>query len=627
MKQENNPTILQVERGKMRRVLGVLDLFAVGYGDLGSSIYYALGITALFALGATPIALFLAGIVFVCTAFTYAEMSSVTSESGGSASYSRKAFNDLISFIAGWGLLLDYIVTIAISSYAVAPYLAFFIPSLHMTWVKIIFTLVLIACLLLVNLRGSQHSTRLSIFLTTLTLLTQLSIIVIGSLTLVSLPKLIHHFTIGGPDQLWSPTWTQFWHGVAMAMVAYTGIESMTQLSSEAKNPSKTVPRAILLAMGTLLIVYMGISVVALSALTPQDLSTRYLENPISGIVQALPFGGTILASWVGLLGAVILLVAANAGLMGASRLAFNMGEFFQLPRAFYTLHKKHKTPYVALSIFALFAAIIIVWSRGKISFLADLYNFGAMLAFFCAHLSLIIHRIKYPEQKRPFRVPLNLPFGRYRIPITAIIGAISTLLVWFLVVITKPDGRYLGIAWILLGLVMYFAHRRRYELSPVGRVQIEKIEVKDYEQAPIKKILLPTRGHLATDTLLTGCDIAKLYGAELIVLHVIEVSYMMPINTTLLHREAYSEAVLKRAQAIAREKNIRIQSRVLRHRSVSQAICELIDNEKIDLTIVGMRKSTALGPVTERILQQATSRVWICRSSNYGPHLHKKTP
>lgn len=607
--------IAQIDKGKMKRVLGVLDLFSVGYGDLGSSIYYALGITAFFALGATPIALLIAGIVFVCTALTYAEMSSVMSDSGGSASYSRKTFNDLISFIAGWGLLLDYIVTIAISSYAVAPYLSFFIPALKIIWVKIVFTVCLIAGLLGLNVKGSQHSTRLSIVLTSLTVVTQLAIIVIGSITLVRLPELLNHLVIGGPNKLWSPSWTEFWHGVAMAMVAYTGIESMAQLSAEAKEPSKTVPRAIMLAMGTLLIVYMGISVVALSALTPQELSTKWYEDPIAGIVQALPFGGAVLGPWIGLLGAVILMVAANAGLMGASRLSFNMGEFFQLPRAFYNLHKRYKTPYISLIIFAILAALIVIWSRGKMSFLADLYNFGAMLAFFCAHLSLIFHRIKFPDMERPFRVPLNIPFGKYRIPVTAIIGVIASFLVWCLVVVSKPDGRYLGIVWIALGLIMYFTHRRKHKISATGKVEVEKIKVEDYKEHAIKKILLPTRGHLATETVIIGCDLAKLYNAEITVVHVVEVSYMMPINTPLLQRETYSEAVLKRAQAIGIEKKVNMSVRMIRSRSVTKAICDLIEKESYDLLILGARKPSSLGPVTEKIMQNAMCRVWVCRS------------
>src|SRR5580698_3898924 len=144
MKRIDSSVVVQLARGTLKRVLKVSDLFAIGYGDLGSSIYYALGVTALFALGATPIALGLAGIVFICTALTYAEMTSIVHDSGGSASFARLAFNDLISFIAGWGLLLDYIVTIAISAFAVGPYLAYFFADLNKTPVQIVFSITLI---------------------------------------------------------------------------------------------------------------------------------------------------------------------------------------------------------------------------------------------------------------------------------------------------------------------------------------------------------------------------------------------------------------------------------------------------------------------------------------------------
>src|SRR5271169_5552214 len=156
-------TISQIDKGSLKRVLGITDLFAVGYGDLGSSIFYALGITALFALGATPLALLMAGVVFVCTALSYAELTSAFHESGGSASFARHAFNDLISFIAGWGLLLDYIVTIAISAFAVGPYLAYFFGDLHKTPVQIVFCLALILILLAMNVIGVKQSTRISL--------------------------------------------------------------------------------------------------------------------------------------------------------------------------------------------------------------------------------------------------------------------------------------------------------------------------------------------------------------------------------------------------------------------------------------------------------------------------------
>ncbi len=190
--------IPQIDRGALKRVLGVFDLCAIGYGDLGSSIYYALGITAFFALGATPIAMVLAGIVFVCTALSYAEMSAAFHESGGSASYARHAFNDLISFIAGWGLLLDYIVTIAISAFTVGPYLMNFFPQLKEADVQVLFTIGLIAILLVLNIIGVKQSTRTSFLLMVFTVLTQVLIILIGLFTAENITKVISGMTIGG---------------------------------------------------------------------------------------------------------------------------------------------------------------------------------------------------------------------------------------------------------------------------------------------------------------------------------------------------------------------------------------------------------------------------------------------
>lgn len=615
----NKSRITNIDKGSMKKILGVGDLFAVGYGDLGSSIYYALGITALFALGATPIALALAGLVFACTALTYAEMSSMMKDSGGSATYSRHAFNDLISFIAGWGLLLDYIVTIAISSYSVAPYLAYFFKALNVNNTKIVFAILVVASLFVINFFGTKHSTRISWFLTMLTVVTQATIVIIGSVYLVKLPELFRHMRIG-VDSSWSPTWPQFFKGVAMAMVAYTGIESMAQLSSEAKNPAKTVPRAIMYAMGTLLFVYLGISVVSLAAISPQELSTKYLEDPIAGIVSVLPFGGQALGAWVGLLAAVILFVAANAGLIGASRLCFNMGENYQIPRFVYKLHKKHKTPYVALGIFACLAGLIIFWSKGKLAFLADLYNFGAMLAFFSAHLSLLMLRIRQKDAIRPFRVPFNIKIKGYSFPISAILGCVVTFAVWVLVVVTKPDGRWLGLAWIGLGLVMYFTYRRKHKIAPAGKLQIEKIKIPDFKTLSIRKILVPTRGGTETETVQIACEIAKAHGADVTAINIIEVPFSMPLDLPLSQRSGIADSILKRADAISREYHIKMELKVMQSRSIHKSITEMLRNEEFDLLVLGAELPThsgatvkGFGILTEKILRESPCRVWVC--------------
>ena len=617
-KVETQSKITQIDKGSMRRVLGVGDLFAVGYGDLGSSIYYALGITALHALGAAPVSLAIAGLIFACIALSYAELSSMLSDGGGSASFARHAFNDLISFIAGWGLLLDFVVTIAISSYSISPYLAFFFDIFKVPSFKIGFSMCVIAILFMINFFGVRHSAKMSGVLTTLTLSTQILIIVIGALWFVQFPDLWQHLKIGVKGSSLSPSWPDFWKGTAMAMVAYTGIESMAQLSGEAKHPAKTVPKAMMLAMGMLLFVYIGLAIVALSAVTPQVLTTQFLENPIAGIVSKLPYGGGVLGGWIGLLAAALLFVAANAGLIGASRLSFNMGENYQIPRTVYQLHKKYKTPFISLAIFAVLAIGIIIASGGKLAFLADLYNFGAMLAFFMTHLSLIFLRIRYPDKKRPFKVPFNLKIGGHLIPISAIFGGIASAATWCLVVWTKPDGRYLGSAWLLLGLIMYFYYRHREAIAPAGKVEIHKIKIPEFQVKQYTTLLVSIQERQDIQTVQMACEIAKLHGASMIALHVIEVPFSLPLD--LPYRTGSAEAILKRVEAIGREFNVRVDLRMIQARTVEGAILTLLEKEPFDLVMMGavflMRMPKRGQPILEKIAKVSKCSVWMGYSS-----------
>jgi APA family basic amino acid/polyamine antiporter len=371
--------------------------------------------------------------------------------------------------------------------------------------------------------------------------------------------------------------------------------------------------------MVVLVMMYLGISLVALSAIPPQKLGTTYIQDPIAGIVAYLPFGGTVLGPWIGLLAAVILFVASNAGLVGASRLSFNMGEYYQLPKFFYRIHSKFRTPYVALAFFGVVAVLVILWSEGKMMFLADLYNFGAMIAFFSAHLSLIVMRIKKPHLNRPFRVPFNIKFGKYSIPVTAIIGALATMSVWFLVVITKKEGRNLGLCWMAIGILMYLAYRRKQRMTATGQLSIERIKIPEYKPILLKRILVPTRGGIQTETVQVACELAKLHGAKVSALHILQVPPSMPLDADLSHRVLIAELTLKRAEAIAREFNIEIDVQLVRSRSVADTVLETLKESKYDLLVLGAMKSSkeshtkGLGPVTERILKEAPCRVWVC--------------
>ncbi|MBI3318411.1 MAG: amino acid permease [Candidatus Omnitrophica bacterium] len=613
--------IVQMDKGGLRRVLGIRDLFALGYSDVGSSIYYALGVTALYALGATPLALALAGIAFFCTTLTYAEMASALPEAGGSSSFARHAFNDLVSFIAGWALLLDYIVTIAISAYTVGPYLSYFFPALKIVPVNLSFSLLVLGVLFLLNFIGIKESTRISFLLCLFDIATQLSIITIGAIFLLNIPHLMEFMRIGVSGVDWSPTWPQFWKGVSMAMVAYIGIESIAQLGNEARSASRTLPRSLLLTMVTLFLMYFGISAVALSAIHPKILATQYLEDPLAGIAAALPVGRELFGPWIGILGATILFVAANAGLVGASRLTFAMGEYYQLPRIFYRLHPRFRTPYISLAIFGILAGLVILVAK-RLTFLADLYNFGAMLAFSLAHLSLLGLRVRKPNLERPFKIPFNLRFKNVQLPLTAILGLLVTFAVWVDVVITKPAGRNLGFIWMGIGLICYFAYRRQQRIAVTAHVEIERVEMPEFKPLLIKKILVPTLGGLYTENIQIACELAQVHGADVTALYVIEIPSALPLDTFLPDRFGAGEAALKRAQAIGRESEISLKTQLLQARSAAEAILDVLKEGSYDLVVMGavMKKgspASTLGNTVEAVIRSAPCRVWICKTTS----------
>lgn len=618
--------VVQLAKKSFRRVIGVGELFAIGYGDVGSSIYYTLGATALYALGATPLALLLAGFVFICTAMTYAELSSTFPQPGGSATFSRHAFNDLISFIAGWGLLLDYLLTLAISAFTIPAYLkhAFTLIGIEASLTGAAHTVSVICIILFLcflNFVGIRSSSRLSLMLAIFTLATQVTVVLMGALLVLNLPYVIDHLRINVANASWSPDWWQFWKGVAMAMVAYTGIESISQLAAETKKPTYSIPRAIQLTIVAVLFLYIGISTIGLSVVSPEELGTRYLEDAVGGIAMNFPVGGRILGPWVGVTAAIILLICANAGLIGCSRLIFAMGANYQVPRFFFSLHKRFRTPHVALFVFSFFAILIILWSRNRMLVLADLYNFGAQIAFFSAHMSLIVLRIRSPKLPRPFRAPFNIPIGKGRsIPLTSILGAFASFSVWCLVVITKPDGRVAGTVWMSMGLIMYFMYRKKKKLPIAEAVQVEEVKIPEYKPMKVKHILVATSVRGGTEALQTALQLAHHHKAKITSACILEIPNALPLNVELKDSEMKGEAALKRAEAIGREYHLNMDLEFIRARSVVHALSELMHKKQYDLLVIGvsaedLARKGRFASQSEKFLKNTRCRVIFCKS------------
>ncbi len=446
-------------------------MFGTAYGDVGSSIYYALGVVAISALGLTPLVLIASGILFLFTALTYAEGATALPDSGGSGAFARRAFNDRISFLASWVLMMDYIVTIAISAFAAANYLGHFLPELKSWPENSMAAIAIVAGLAFVNIRGSQESPRLNIVLVVIDILPQVAIGVLGILLIISFPQLIHNIHWGV-----APTTNQLLFGISISMVAYTGIETVANLGAETRKPGRNIPRAVLLVFATVIALYALLSMTALSAYPVHQNAngqwvtglTNYLADPIMGIVYSMPSAiQHVLGFWVAILAVTILIVATNAGIIGASRLAYFMGKRQQLPPILSQLSRKRQVPRNAILIFAAIACTMI--TTGKVTFLVDIYAFGAMLAYTSAHASIIALRIKEPNLPRPFKIPLNIRIRQRDIPITAVIGGLATFTTWFIVVYTHHLGRIVGFTWLGIGLLLYFLNRRTTHQPEAG--------------------------------------------------------------------------------------------------------------------------------------------------------------
>jgi APA family basic amino acid/polyamine antiporter len=458
----------RIKEFRLKRVLGVPALFSAGYGDVGSSIYYALGIVAIVALGATPIALAIAGIIYILNALAYAEGGASIPEAGGSASFARHGMNNFAGFIAGWALMLSYVVTMAISAYTIPPYLAHFWPVLDNSSVDTIVAIGIIFFLMLINVVGVRESSRLNIFFIIIDITTQVTLIVLGAILILAVnPSVLIKHMFGAGN--W-PSSQNLIYGIAIAALCFTGVETVSQLAEETKRPQKSIPKAYIMMIVAVLVLFAGISIVALSSMTPQTLGDAvngWARDPIAGIAANLPIETLrqIFAPLVAILAASILLTATNAGLLGISRLAFNLSSHQQLPSLFKKVHPRFHTPSFSVIFFCSLSILLLLPSFANPDFfeeLGGLYVFGSLLCFAFAHAAILSLRIRKPNLPRPFKLRGNLKIKGRELPYVSIIGLLATTTIWIVVIISQSFSRWAGIIWMFLGITLYFLFRRK---------------------------------------------------------------------------------------------------------------------------------------------------------------------
>jgi APA family basic amino acid/polyamine antiporter len=604
---------------RLQRVLDAPALFSIAYGEIASSIYFALGIIALHALGFTPAVLLAAGLLFLLVSLSYAEGTAAIRETGGAATFVRIAFNDFWGFVTGWVLFLDYLIVIALSALFVPHYVAgAFFTKVHRPWDVVIGCFV-IAGIAVVRLIHRTRLHRWALIVALVDLATQLLIIVLGFALLFSPDALTAGTTLGT-----NPSWHSILFALPLAMLAYTGLETVANLAEETRSPGRDLPRSLFGAIGLVVVLYVAIAVVALSAFPAKNgtlLGSNWIRAPLVGVASEIranvpAFIGYPLQVFVGLSGALILITAATTSISGFGRLAYSLGEHGQLPRKFGLL--RQRTLVAPQSIVAA-AAIAIVLLAGTaalahpVLFLASLFSFGVLLAFTAAQIAVIKLRMSDPQRRRPYRVPFTVG----SIPVPSVVGAVLTFIVWIVALATHEGARYAGPAWLALGLVIYIVVRRSR-----GEGLFEPVVSADEHiglaEAEFSKILVPMKlGQIGEEMIATAVKLAEPNGAAVEALHVIRVPLELPLDAELADQEEQARESIEEAKLLGADHGVVVVGRTIRARAIGQAIVQEAAEQGADLIVLGSsprwrRQSRFFSPTVDYVLKKASSEVLI---------------
>jgi len=543
----------------LQRVLGVNALFSTAYGNVGSSIYYALGLVASFALGLTPVVFVITGVIFFLTAATYSEATSMYPEAGGSSSFARHAFNEFWSFFAAWGQMLNYVITIAISAFFVPHYIGgLFWDYLKTSPGDIFFGIAVIILLSIINVVGVREAAGLNIFLALTDFTTQLLLVLVGAVLVLSPETLVNNVDFGV-----APTVRDFLVAIPVGMIAYTGIETISNMAEEARDQETTIPRAINRVVIAVFAIYAALPAVALSALPVTEKGGHFVTklglpeeqggfagDPILGVVKALGLGPLQSAGelYVGILAATILLIATNAGIIGVSRLVYSMGLHRQLPDNLRTLHPRFRTPWIGILIFGAVACLTLI--PGQATFLGNLYAFGAMLSFTIAHASVIRLRAKEPDRRRPYRGPGTLRVLGRELPLFAVLGAAGTGIAFLTVTLLHTDVALAGIGWLLIGVAVFVVYRRTQELDLTTTTKVAIPAPVTEREAEYESVLVAfDGGTYAREAVATAGRLAARRRRGIHVLVTITVPNSVPVDAELPEQEAEAQGLIEQAK------------------------------------------------------------------------------
>ena len=626
----------------LRQTLGSPLLFSIVYLAIASSIYFALGVIAGHALGLTPIVFLVAALMFALTSMTYVEGASLHQERGGSTVFARYAFNELVSFIAGWAILLEYVILIAVTTYAATQYLSVFWDRLGNGPEALGLALVFIAFVVLVNIRGlgGRRARRIGT-LAIIDLMLQAGIVVLG------LALFLHPHALASSIHLGSaPSWSHLVFALTIAAIALTGLETASGLAGEVKIGRRGLKRVVKSSSLTVAVVYVGIGLVAISALPVHgghtELATRYESIPVVGVVtQVSPHWlAETLRYIVAALAAITLIATANSAMLGLSRLGYSLSTNRQIPSDLGRLHPMRATPYVLIVIAGVMAAGLVV--PENLDFLVGIYAFGAMLAFTIAHLSVCRLRYREPDRDRPYRMAPSIKLRGGELPVPAAIGALLSAAGWLAVMVVHQPARYVGLGWMAAGLLLYVVYRRADETSLFRRVTVSP-SILAPEPPPERdygSILVPLFGtDLDDDIVQTAArlvsseqtDEAAIDMATIEAVWIFVIPLSLPLDAALPEAQTlYARRALARARAVGEEyTGVQVATATVRTRRAGPGIVEEARRRGVEAIVLGAEEPSLIrggarlggrggplenfvGDVTKYVVSKAGCRVIV---------------
>jgi len=632
----------------LRRGVGVPGLFVAVYSAVGFSIYFALGVVADRGLGLTPLIFLAAGLMFVLTTLSYVEGGAMFRERGGSSSFARHAFNELIAFIAGWAILIDYLIVAALAAISVPHYLEPISSDLSEAgWEIGIAGLVIVAACTLnvLNVTGRGRERTLSV-LALADIALQVAVIAVGALAVLHPDRLtdqVHLFT--------DPSVKDIIYASVIAMLAYAGIEAASDLAPDIDVEPGDLKRIVSLGALAVPLVYAGMAAIALMAVPvvagphgPETaLGGEFVEAPVLGVVSAFhPAWVAHSMRWlVALVAVPVLFWASTTSMLGVSRHIYTLAINRQIPSWLGKLNSRYATPHVAIALSGLIAIGLVVPTDVKL--LAGLYAFGAMLAITIAHLSILRLRVTEPERQRPFRVPWSVSWREARLPLPTLFAALLSALAFLSVLAFHDRARWVGGGWMLFGLVFYVVYRKLVEgTSLTRRVSVtERALTKQVREISYRSLLVPvfgseldddivaTAGRLAAAEQEDGRDTDD--GSHLALVYVIEVPLAVPLDAELPpEREAEAQRALERAREVAEEyEDVAVSTEAIRARKVGAGIVDAARRSNAEAIVIGgepptkirggatlggigAAKPAEIGAATEYVLKKAPCQVLL---------------